>query len=131
MAGVRLDLDTRISTTASIQPQTIASNTTVNGASIDLRTLETGGRVSFLAQVGSRTDGTYTFVLQDSVDNSAFATIALVSGSLAAVSAANTARVGSAEPQPGRPFVRLSVTSTSVTTGAQVAGAVLVTPRYI
>lgn len=129
--AVRSDIDGRATVTASIAPQAIASNTTVNGSSIDVRTLPKDSRHLVCAQVGTRTDGTYTFTVQDSADNSSFATLAVFSGSLAAVSAANTKRTGAIVPVAGRPYLRVSVASTSVTTGGVVAAAIVSIPAAL
>lgn len=129
--GIRTDVDALTTLTASISPQAIASNTTVNGSSIDTRTLAKGARHIVHCRVGTRTDGTYTFVVQDSADNSSFATLANFSGSLAAVSAANTSRTCAVDPVAGRPYIRVSVTSTSVTTGAVVSGSITSVTRVV
>lgn len=128
MSLVRLDADALIPHTVSIQPQAMAANATVNGASVDLRTVAAGARVIYNAMVGTRTDGTYTFHLQDSADNSTFADVTLFSGSIAAVSAANSKVTGAYAPVAGRPFVRLQVVSTAVTTGGVVAGVLSIVP---
>lgn len=126
--AVRSDLDARLTYNSSINPQAIASNTTVNGASSDLTAVAPGCRVYVTASVGSRTDGTYTFTVQDSADNSSFADASVYSGSLAAISAANTNRTASFVPAVGRPYVRVKVTSTSVTTGGVVAANIFLAP---
>lgn len=126
------DIDTIIGVTNSISPQTIASSTTVHGTAIDLRTLSPakGHETAVMAwcAVGSRTDGTFTFALEDSADNSSFSAVTLLSGALTAVSAANTAVKGSYLPVAGRPYVRVSVTTTTVTSGGIAAAVVLTTP---
>lgn len=129
--GVRTDVDAVSTTTVSVSPQAIASNTTVNGSSIDTRTLAKDSRYLVWCRVGTRTDGTYTFTVQDSADNSSFATLAVFSGSLAAVSAANTSRTAAVDPVPGRPYLRVSVASTSVTTGGVVAANITSVPRIV
>jgi len=106
----------------SVGPQSVNSNTTVNGSSTNVGRK----RVGIVTAVGTRTDGTYTFKAQDSVDNSTFVDVpaANVGGSIGAISAANTVAHGYVLPQPGRPYVRVVCTSTSVTVGAVVLGLV-------
>lgn len=129
--AVRQDVDARLTLTASINPQAIASNTTVNGTAVDARTAPKDSRFHVSCFVGTRTDGTYTFTVQDSADNSSFATLAVFSGSLAAVSAANTKRTAAVVPVAGRPYLRVSVASTSVTTGGVVAANIVSVPASL
>lgn len=127
----RSNIDSPVVVNSSVGPQSIASNTTVNGASTDFRTLRHGSRLMAITSVGTRTDGTYTFVVQDSADDSSFATLAAFSGTIGAISAANTDNEAAYEVTSARPFVRVSVTSTSVTTGAVVAGYLVAVPSNI
>ena len=123
---VKQDLS-EITIQRSIQPQTISSNTTVNGSSIDLTTVANGKvRVVGIIGVGTRTDGTYAVKLQDSADNSVFADLTTV-GDASNITAANTARRLTATAY--RRFVRAVITSTSVTTGAQVSADIVVAGR--
>lgn len=119
--STRNDVDARTTLVTSIQPQAVASNTTVNGTSIDMRSLGHAAKLLVIASVGTRTDGSYLFVVQDSADNSSFAAATLFSGSLSATAAASTNKTGAFVPTAGRPFVRVSVTSSAVTTGAVIA----------
>ena len=124
---VKQDLS-EITIQRSIQPQTISSNTTVNGSSIDLTTVASGKvRVVGIIGVGTRTDGTYAVKLQDSTDNSAFADLTTVVGDASNITAANTARRLTAAAY--RRYVRAVITSTSVTTGAQVSADIVVAGR--
>jgi len=124
---VKQDLS-EITIQRSIQPQTISSNTTVNGSSIDLTTVANGKvRVVGIIGVGTRTDGTYAVKLQDSTDNSAFADLTTVVGDASNITAANTARRLTATAY--RRYVRAVITSTSVTTGAQVSADIVVAGR--
>lgn len=126
------DIDTIVKVTNSISPQTVATSTTVNGTAVDLRTLPTAkgheAAVMAVVTVGSRTDGTFTFALADSADNSTFAAVTLLSGTVGAISAANTVGVGSYIPVAGRPFVRVQVVSTAVTSGGIVSAQILSVP---
>lgn len=129
------DIETRVTLTRQVVAQTIASNTTVKGSGVDLRTLANQGhdiRVAALCSVGTRTDGTYTFHLQDSDVNTDgnYADVTLLSGSLSASSTA-VDKVASYVPVAGRPWVRITVASTSVTTGAQVAAYLMTVPAVV
>jgi hypothetical protein len=108
----------------------ISSNTTTAGNIIDTQGYE---GVEFFIQSGAYTDGTYTPLLEesDAADLSGSNAVAdedLVGlESAAAISAANTVkRIGYVG---GKRYVRLSIVSASVTTGATVgATAVLGRP---
>ena len=108
----------------------ITSNTTTNGVIIDTQGYNS---LTFLLNVGARTDGTYTPTIQhgDAANLSDATTVGAddLIGTFAgaAISAANTVRkigyVGN------RRYVRLGVVSTTVTSGATVgATAVLGEP---
>ncbi len=108
----------------------IASSTTTNGVIIDTQGYEA---LTFILNVGARTDGTFTPLIRHG-DASDLSDVVDVDDSdlvgteaLAAISAAQTMKkvgyVGS------KRYVRLSVVSTSVTSGATVgATAVLGRP---
>jgi hypothetical protein len=127
---VRQDIDALVTLNSSIGPQTIASNTTVNGASTDMRAFHEA-RVYVICSVGTRTDGSYLFIVQDSADNSSFATLAVFSGALTATAAADTDKTAAVVPVTGRPFIRVSVTSSAVTTGASVAANLVIVPAAL
>lgn len=131
---IRADIDNQLVVVESITGQTVASNTTVNGTSKDLRTLVNQGhdaRVMAAVHVGARTDGTFTFAIQDSADNSSFAAVTLLTGAVGAISVANTQSVGSYLPVANRPYVRVSVTSTVVTSGAIVSAELIIAPEVV
>lgn len=124
---VRTNVDARLTALVGPAVTTFTTNTTVKGAAIDLNGLP-GARIFGMAFTGARTDGTYTFTLQQNdvdVDGS-YATLAIFSGSLAALAAANTLRTFSALPT--KRFVRLIVASTAVTTGAVAGGVLMALP---
>ncbi len=102
---------------------TTATSTTVNGTGVDLAPYG-GYRVMLIGTVGTRTDGTYTFSLEQSDDNSSFAALAPAAGSVAAVSASNTRRT--AQYIPTKRYVRAVLVSATVTTGATGTGALIV-----
>jgi hypothetical protein len=128
---VRNDIDARLSINSSIGAQAVASSTTVHGTSVDLRTKAHDARVMAVCSVGSRTDGTYTFALEDSADDSSYTAVTLLSGSLSATAAADTDKTAAYIPVAGRPFVRVSVTSSGVTSGAVVAAYTIVAPNAL
>ncbi|HEX7277787.1 MAG TPA: hypothetical protein VF244_10475 [Acidimicrobiales bacterium] len=99
------------------------SSTTVNGTGVDLSAFP-GWRVMLVGFVGTRTDGTYTFSLEQSDDNSTFAAITPMAGSVAVVNASNTRR--SASYTPTKRYVRAVLVSATVTSGATGTGALIV-----
>lgn len=116
---------TAIKVINAFEPQEIASDTTTTGAIIDTADFDMG--VTFAMLVYGYTDGTYTLKLEDG-DNSALTDAAvldssqLVYGTLPAISAG--AAEGAVMAKEGvhstKRYVRASVVSTSVTTGAYV-----------
>lgn len=109
----------------ALEPQVIGSNTTTTGAIIDTDDYDMG--LYFAVLVTSYTDGTFTLKIEDG-DNSGLsdaadvATAQLVYGTLPAVSAALAE--GGIMPKEGvhstKRYVRPSIVSTGVTTGATV-----------
>lgn len=112
-----VDLDNTVTVTGAINPATQATNATVNGSSVDLSAAGyRDPRVLLVAGLGSRTDGSFTFSLEQSDDDSSYTALSPFSGSLAAVAAANTRRTASYVPT--KRYVRAKSVSTAVTTGA-------------
>lgn len=127
--AVRYDLDSRFTTTAAIQPQTVSSNTTVTSAAIDTTAYPPGVRLMIIAAVGSRTDGTYTFsVTESATSGGSYTSVTPISGAFSAISAASTTQAVTHLTSTGKPFIKVAVTSTSVTTGAQVSAFVVAVP---
>ena len=116
----------------SLLASPITSSTTTNSAVVDTQGIQTG--LAFYIGANLYTDGTYAFSFQQA-DNLAFSTnvttidSAQIVGSITDITAATTAgdslqKVGilnlkTAALQDSR-FVRVVVTSTSVTTGATI-----------
>lgn len=126
------DLYNELKPVQSIAPQAITSNTTVNGDSADLTTDEGYDvPVPILVAVGDRTDGTYTFEVQESDDDSTFTAVA--DADLQGTEPAATADGVTKLAYRGTSrYIRVSVTSTSVATGAAVsAHIVLGNPRTL
>ncbi|MGH8627869.1 MAG: hypothetical protein ACREYC_22235 [Gammaproteobacteria bacterium] len=105
-----------------------ATNTTVNGDTIDLASSGANYRtVMFVISTGTVTDGSYAFVVQDSDDGTAWGTAAasLLTGSAPTVVAANDDVIFEVGIQPVKRYVRVSETSTAVTTGATFGAVAL------
>lgn len=97
----------------------IASNTTTNGDAVATNTYDS---VMFVFSVLSRTDGTYAVKIQESDDGSTgWSDIGTdnYNGSQLSVAAVGVSTIGCFGVKK---YVRLVVTSTSVTTGATVSG---------
>lgn len=113
----------------------LSSDTTTVGAAIDTADFELG--LMFTPYVNNYTDGTYTFVLQESVDSAFTVPVAIVDGSdkligtLAALvktsADASASQLDTIGVISNLQFVRMNVVSTSTSTGADVA--VLVTQK--
>jgi hypothetical protein len=102
----------------------INSNTTTAGNSIDLVGFEA---CTFVVELGARTDGTFLPLIQDSDDNSNFADVIdqflIGTEAEAQINTANTIKtigyVGK------KRYVKLSLVSTSVTTGATASATAI------
>lgn len=120
----------------SISPATVASSTTVTGTAVDTQGYES---VYVIGIVGTRTDGTYAFTVQDcdtsggsyaAIDNSCY----MAGGAPAGVTAAGLVVFGLKDvnalaptiPNQLRRFLKVILTSTGVTTGALGCGAVVI-----
>ena len=126
MANVRADLDARYSVTRAIGPVSIATDTNTLSSAIDM-TGKPGWKVLLVGSTGTRTDGTYTFSLHTSdASGGTYAAETPFSGSVAAVSAANTTRT--AAYIPTKPFLKVNVLSASTTSGALVSAYVILVP---
>lgn len=124
MTQIRKDLHNNVEQVNALNCAAISSSTTTAGNIIDLQGY---GAAEFVIQLGVRTDGTYTVVLEEG-NNSGLSDAAVVDsanvfGSLPVLNASNQVkrvgyRVGA------KRYVRLSLVSTSVTSGVAAAGAV-------
>lgn len=124
---VAIDLTNTVTVTGPIGPLNQGSNATVNGSSVDLWSLGyRDPRVLLIASVGTRTDGSFTFSLEQSDDDSSYSALSPYSGDLSAVAAANTTRT--AAYTPTKRYVRAKSVSTGITTGAIQGARVLVVP---
>ena len=125
------DIHNMVTVINALNGATIASDTTTDGATIDLQNRH---GVEFVLRASAYTDGTYTPVIEES-DTGAFSgeENAVADADLigteanAAVSAANT--VGQVGYKGSKRYVRLTVVSTSTTSGAHISGTALVLPN--
>ena len=128
---VRSDVHDRVVVHTSIQSQSTAT-AAVNGASVDMRSYP-GYRVMAVVNVGNWTDGELTFTVEDSADDSSFATLSPVAGSLGAIAADNVTDTASYVPVAGRPYLRIvSAESSAVSTALPFsAHLVLIPPALV
>lgn len=102
--------------------QAITASSTVAGNSIDTKGFES---LTFLYEVGARTDGTFTVLIQDSDDDSTFADVVdtFLIGTESAINTANTIKkigyVGK------KRYVKLSFVASAVTSGATVSATAI------
>lgn len=102
--------------------QAITASSTVVGNSIDTKGFES---LTFLYEVGARTDGTFTVLIQDSDDDSTFADVVdnFLIGTESAINTANTIKkigyVGK------KRYVKLSFVASAVTSGATVSATAI------
>lgn len=117
----------------TIAPALRAANATVNGTGVDLAGTGNFFRTGMLVVLaGAVTDGTHTFVLQESDDNSTFTNVAAadLQGSLAAVASGGGTVSGPNTVQRqsytgSKRYLRANVTTAGATTGANTAAVIL------
>ncbi len=124
MSMFRKDLHNNTTQVNALNNAAITSSTTTAGNIIDTKGY---GACEFIAQLGVRTDGTYTLLLEEgNASNLSDAAVVAADnrfGSLTAMNASNqVARVG--YRVGSKRYVRLSIVSATVTTGVAAAGAV-------
>ena len=121
------DLHHNIDDRVALNPQAISTNTTTAGAIIDTSGYES---IEFLTYTKAVTDGTYTVKLEEG-DDAALSDAAVIAsdyvlGTLPALVAADDNAVARVGCLPTKRYVRLSLVSTGVTTGVDIAGALAV-----
>lgn len=128
------DLHSNIKATPALNAQSIATNTTVNGAIIDTLGFES---LEFLIQSATITDGTFAPSLTEGSqanlsDGAAVAAADMIGTVAAATFIATDDNVTKKLGYKGsKRYVRLSLTSTGVTTGGAMSGtAVLGDPHH-
>lgn len=125
---MRKDLHNHVGALVAKNPTTISSSTTTAGVIIDTKGY---GAVEFMLYTGARTDGTYTPLIEEGDDSGLSDAVAVDDANLfgteaaAALAASNSVskvgyRVGKYR------YVRLSVVSTTVTSGCTSVGALAV-----
>lgn len=117
------DLKNRGSVAVALTAISVTSNTTRNGSWIDASTLAS---LTFIYSGGSVTDGTYTFSLSESDDQTTVTAVASdrTIGSLTVLTAGNL--INSVGVHPTKRYVRINMVSTSTSTGAHAIGAIAV-----
>lgn len=108
-------------TEAQIASGVIATDTTTYGAAFGISAKTT--EILVKLDVSSRTDGTYTPIIQGSIDGTDFVT--LVTGTAISSETHNHTEFAVAVDGALPPIIRIGVTSASTTTGATVAATVL------
>lgn len=126
---MRDTLYAKVKAVQALNSTAISSNTNTDGTAVGLdQSGQNYKSVMFVATCTARTDGTFTLVPQESATSGGTYTnvpAARLQGS-GALTAANTVAEIGVIPDPGNfPFVRLRITSTSVTSGGTVTGCVL------
>src|SRR6187551_2242341 len=120
---------TRVKTLRAVNHTAVVANGDTDGTAIGLDQSGVDFRsVMFVLMVGTRTDGTYTAVPQESANGSTGWTAVPAERLLgsAAVAAANgVGEIGVIPDPSSSPFVRLRVTATTVTTGAVISAVAL------
>lgn len=118
------DYDSRSSISFSINPTVISTNTTLDGSGVDI---SGKAAVNVIYFTGSATDGTYTPTVQESDDDTTYTAVAdanLVTSETAITASYNITQIG---VQSYKKYIRARLVSTSVTTGVDVAGAMIET----
>lgn len=113
-----MDMHNTTSEELGLATTTIGSNTTTNGASVDLNDLNGFEGLEFYILVAAFTDGDYALSLEESDDDTIWVAVSAANTiGASTISAAGLARIGYVGKEQ---FARLVVTSTNVTTGADV-----------
>lgn len=122
----RQNVNDFLGVTESLVPLVRAA--TAAGTSRNTRSDRHGSRYMAIVSVGALTDGGYTPVVEDSADDSSFATLAPFDGSFVEVTTSNDplTQVVSFVPLPTRPFVRVSITETTAGSTGGASSAYIV-----
>lgn len=124
-----LDIYNRLSAVQALAPAAKITGATTNGAAVDLTALNNGSNaLLFVIEAGVITDGTFTFKLQDSPDNSTWTDVAApyvqgpaVASFTSATAVGATNKLGYLGNAVGsQRYVRLVVLSTGATTGGYI-----------
>jgi hypothetical protein len=115
---------------STLAPALRATNATVNGTGVDLAGTGNFFRTAMLVvHAGAITDGTHTFKLQESDDNSTFTDVGAqdLQGTLTAVTTAQANSVQRQSYTGSKRYLRGVVTVASATTGGNTAAVILMT----
>lgn len=133
MAGVRNDVNARITIVDMLAPQSTATLGLESG-SFDCRSYDPHSRFMAVFSEGAQTEGTLTFTVVDcDTSGGTYALVADQVGSLVAGTSTSAAtkltQAVSFQPVAGRPFIKLkSVETVSVTTAVPVHFFIMVIP---
>lgn len=135
MAGVRNDLNSRITQVDMLLPQSTATLGLESGT-FDCRSYPKGSRFVAAVSVGAMTEGTLTFSVVDcDTSGGTYAAVASTYGTFATTSTGATdelTQFQAFQPVAGRPFIKIkSVETVSVTTAVPVHFYVLVIPPAV
>lgn len=134
MAGVRNNLNARVSVLNSIGPVSTAT-LGVEGTAIDVRDYPKGSRFVAIFNIGTMTEGTLTpSVVDCDTSGGTYAATTDLYGTLSAVTTSNdeSVQMQGFQPAPGRPFIKLKLVETvSVTTAVAVSCSFLVIPPAV
>ena len=118
------DQKTSLKAIKALNIASIATSTTTAGSSIDTKGFES---LTLFVELGARTDGTFLPLVQDSDDNSTFAdvvdTFLIGTEAEASLNTANT--VKSIGYVGKKRYVKLSIVSSAVTSGATVSATAI------
>lgn len=120
MSSIRKDLHHNLSVVQAFNSATVSSSTTTNGVVIDTRGY---GSIEFILSLGTRTDGTYTPLIEESDNPDMSSSNAVADSDLFGTEAngavAATNGVGRVGMWIGKKrYVRMSVVSSGVTSGS-------------
>lgn len=116
---VRGDVDARAIVTKALGPVSIATSTTTTSAAIDTTAYASNVRLLIVHSTGTYTDGSFIASVTDcATSGGSYVAATLFSGALTASAAANLTKTATFVTQPGRPFVKVQIVSTGVTSGA-------------
>jgi hypothetical protein len=123
----RRDIDGPIVVVRALGPVLEDADDTNTSATIDLHDYP-GYRIMLVAGVGTWTDGTFTFSVEQSDDDSSYAALAPSSGSVAAVDEADTVR--EAAYTPTKRYLQVKSVAASTDAGAIHFAFLLLIPPF-
>ena len=123
--SLRLDIHHNIDVRTVLAPQTISSNTTIAGAIIDCKGFHS---LEFLLAVGTRNDGIFTPLIEESDSSDMSGAVAVADEDLLGTEAGAAITTTNGRSRIGYRignlrYVRLSIVSTGVTSGATLVRA--------